>query len=188
MRFSFIAGLAIALLVPSSLGAQARDFEVGGQIAVAASDLFDDGDVGVGGRIAWRPGLMGIEAELNVYPSDFPSSGVAVSRSRIEGLFGATLGPRLGIIRPFARVRPGFVKFQDAPEPIACILIFPAPLSCQLAAGQTLFALDVGGGMEVAIGRATLFRFDIGDRLVRYPAPYAIGHDVRVGIGWAVRF
>jgi hypothetical protein len=188
MRFSFIAGLAIALLVPSSLAAQARNFEVGGQIAIAASDLFGENDVGVGARIAWRPGLMGIEAELNVYPSNLPSSGVAVSGSRIEALFGATIGPRLGIIRPFARVRPGFVKFQEAPEPIACILIFPPPLSCQLAAGRTLFALDLGGGMDVAVGRTTLFRLDIGDRLVRFPAPYAIGHDVRVGIGWAVRF
>jgi hypothetical protein len=191
MQLELITGLlsALVVLLPGSLLAQDRPFEIGGQITFTEAGPFDEGDVGVGVRVGWRPrGLLGVEAELNVYPSDVPGEGVAVSSSRVEGLFGVTVGPQLGIVRPFARLRPGFLRYQEAPEPVACILIFPPPLSCQLAAGQTLFAFDIGGGVEVAIGRAMLFRVDIGDRMVRYPDPYETDHDVRVGVGWAVKF
>ena len=54
---------------------------------------------------------------------------------------------RIGRARLFGRLRPGLLRFGEAPGPIACILIFPPPLSCQLAAGKTLFALDVGAGV-----------------------------------------
>ena len=192
MQLKRITGFLFALvLLPGSLLAQDRPFEIGGQITFVEAGPFDDDDddAGVGVRVGWRPrGPLGVEAELNVYPSDLPGEGIAVSSSRVEGLFGVTVGPRLGIVRPFARLRPGFLRYREAPEPVACILIFPPPLSCQLAAGQTLFALDIGGGVEVAIGPAMLFRVDIGDRMVRYPDPYEAGHDVRVGVGWAVKF
>ncbi len=190
MQLKLITGLLFALvLLPASLLAQDRPFEIGGQITFVDAGPFDDDDIGVGVRVGWRPrGLLGLEAELNVYPSDIPGEGVAFSSSRVEGLFGVTVGPQLGIVRPFARLRPGFLRYREAPEPIACILIFPAPLSCQLAAGPTLFALDIGGGVDVAIGRAMLFRVDVGDRMVRYPDPYEAGHDFRVGVGWAVKF
>jgi hypothetical protein len=48
--------------------------------------------------------------------------------------------------------------------------------------------MDIGGGVEVAIGPAMLLRVDVGDRMVRYPDPYETGHDFRVGVGWAVKF
>jgi hypothetical protein len=48
---------------------------------------------------------------------------------------------------------------EAAPEPFACILIFPPPLACTLGAGRTLAVLDAGGGIEVAItpGRSSVW-------------------------------
>jgi len=183
---TFIVGL---LLLPVPLLAQDGQFEAGGQIAIAGGGPFDDSDIGIGARFGWRPsGLFGVEAEFNVYPSDLPGEVLAFTSSRVEALFGATIGPRLGSIRPFGRVRPGLLRYQEAPAPVICILIFPPPLNCQLAAGQTLFALDVGGGVEVNLGRTMLLRIDVGDRMAWYPDPYEVGHDLRVAAGWAFRF
>lgn len=174
-------------------------FQVGGHLATALSGEFDETDVGVGGRLSWHPDQrLGIEGELTVYPGDLGEQ-VAFSGGRVEGLFGATFGPRLGRVRPFARLRPGFVRFQEAPEPIACILIFPPPLNCQLAAGRTMFALDIGGGVEWIASDTAFVRVDAGDRAVRYPSPVIdtsgtvrddsfFGHDFRIAVGAGVRF
>ena len=123
----------------------------------------------------------------------------AFSASRIEGLFGATVGPQLGRWRSFGRLRPGFVTFRKAPEAIACILIFPPPLRCTLAGGRTMFALDVGGGVEWLASDRLFVRFDVGDRMVRYPSPVIdsegnvrddgfMGHDFRLALGPGLRF
>ena len=187
MRIVTVASLV--LLAVCSAWAQERKLEIGAQVAIAAPGEFDGGDVGVGARLAWKPSaLVGVEGEVDVYPAGFPDDRTPFSGSRFEALFGVTLGPRLGIIRPFGRVRPGALRYGEAPGPIACILIFPPPLSCQLAAGQTLFVVDVGGGIEIDVSRRTYVRIDVGDRIVRYPEPSPIGHDTRVAFGLGVRF
>jgi hypothetical protein len=111
-------------------------------------------------------------------------------------------------VRPFGKVRPGFVGFDGASEPFACVLIFPPPLACTLAGGETLFALDLGGGLELFTSPRTFIRVDAGDRMVRYPAPVIrgnfprrnddrepsiendpfFGHDFRFTIGGGMRF
>ena len=191
----------LALLVASfatAASAQER-FEVGAQVAVARSGEFDATDSGVGGRLSWRAlELVGVDAEMNVYPAGFPGDRrVSFSSSRIEGLFGVTVGPRLGGVQPFAKVRPGFLTFRQ--ETIACILIYPPPLSCQLAGGRTLFALDAGGGVELSAGTRAVVRVDAGDRMLKYPGPsFRTGgvlsqkdffsHDFRFSAGAGVRF
>lgn len=174
-------------------------FELGVQLTSAISSEFDEADLGVGGRFSWHPtGLIGIEAEIDGYPGDFPDPR-PFSRARIEGLFGATVGPALGRVRPFARLRPGFISFREAPQPIVCILIFPPPLSCVLASGRTMFALDIGGGVEVFATRRTFVRVDAGDRLLKYPGPAFdtdrtahaegfFGHDFRFALGGGLTF
>jgi hypothetical protein len=73
------------------------------------------------------------------------------------------------------------VRFRPASEPLACILIFPPPLSCELARGRTLFAADIGGGVDVLAAHGTFVRVDAGDRLVRYPGPVYSQRTVRNG-------
>jgi hypothetical protein len=200
-RVKLAATAALLCLCTRAVTAQSSpaQFEVGVQLPVVASGEFDRADVGVGGRLAWRPTtVMGIEAEVNLYPRDFPG-GAAFSRGRVEGLFGATLGPTFDRVRLFARLRPGFVQFREAPQPLACIAIFPPPLACALAAGAMVFALDAGGGVDVAATRRTFVRADVGDRIMRYRGPVLdrdgrsrdgafVSHDFRVAIGAGVRF
>ncbi len=149
-------------------------------LAVALSSQFDASDAGVGARIAWQPiEMVGIEAEVVQYPGDFPEPR-PFSRARLEGLFGATVGPRFDRVRPFARLRSGFVSVDEAPEPFPCILIFPPPLACELASGHTLLALDAGGGLEITATSRTFVRMDAGDRMLRYPGPvFDNNRDVR---------
>ena len=188
----------LALLVASfaaSASAQER-FEVGGQIAVARSSEFDATDKGLGVRFTLMPSaLIGADAEVNFFPNDF-GGRAPFSSSRTEGLFGVTFGPRIGPLRPFAKLRPGFLHFRG--EPTVCILIFPPPLSCQLG-GRTLFALDAGGGVELFTGGRTAIRIDVGDRILKYPGPsFRTGavlsqkdfysHDFRFSAGAGVRF
>jgi hypothetical protein len=191
----------VSLFTPQQASAQApeRRVHVGGHLATAVSGEFDETDIGAGARLSWQPvPLLGVEGELTFYPGDL-GRPPAFDAGRFEGLFGATVGPRVGALRPFAKLRPGFLRFREASEPVACILIFPPPLSCRLAAGETMFALDVGGGVEWFPSAASFVRFDAGDRLVRYPSPATdtsgtvrddgfFGHDFRLTIGAGVRF
>ena len=187
--------IVIVVLVPTWAIAQER-FDVGAHVAVARSSEFDDTDTGVGGRFSWHPvALVGADAEMTFYPASFPDAN-GFSRSRIEGLFGVTVGPRLASVRPFARVRPGFLNFRG--QSVVCILIFPPPLSCELARGRTLFAMDLGGGVELFPTSRAVIRVDAGDRILKYPGPSFrngrvsqesfYSHDFRLSAGAGVRF
>jgi hypothetical protein len=63
----------------------------------------------------------------------------------------------------------GLAARRDAP--FSCVATFPPPLSCTLAGGRTLFALNAGGGVELFPSPRTVFRATISDRIVRYPGP-----------------
>jgi hypothetical protein len=191
-----VALVFAAIVAPGAALAQER-FDAGAHVAVARSSEFDATDTGIGGRFSWHPAaLVGADAELTVYPATFANSRNGFSRQRIEGLFGVTVGPRLAGVRPFVRLRPGFLAFR--PTTIACILIFPPPLSCQLAGGRTLFALDLGGGVELFPAGRAVVRVDVGDRILKYPGPsFRSGrttqesfysHDFRMSAGAGVRF
>ena len=160
-----IAFLFLVLLCVRPVAAQsdAHAVQVGVQLATSTSSEFESTDVGVSGRLSWHPAaVLGIEGELALFPEDL-GDDPAFSAGRVEGLFGATIGPRFGRVRPFAKLRPGFLTFQAASDPFACILIFPPPLQCELAGGDTLFALDVGGGVEFFPSGGTFLRVDAGD-------------------------
>lgn len=190
-----LAGAPHAAMAQSS----ASRFELGAQVTATKSNEFDSTDVGFGMRFSWHPlELLGIEAEFDLYPGDFPDPN-AFSSSRTEGLFGATVGPRFGRVRPFAKLRPGFVVFGEAPGPIVCIAIFPPPLSCTLAAGRTLLAVDIGGGVEMFASPKIFVRLDVGDRVLKYPGPSFdrrrtrredafFSHDIRFAVGGGLRF
>jgi hypothetical protein len=176
-----------------------RNVQLGVNLSAVSSGEFDSTDLGVGGRVSWHPvDLLGAEAEVTFYPSDFADEP-AFSSSRLEGLFGVTIGPRIGRLRPFAKLRPGFVRFAEAPEPFPCILIFPPPLRCQLAAGETVLALDIGAGIEFLMTERAFARVDVGDRAVRFPGLVLdsdgtqredafFSHDFRFQLGGGLRF
>jgi PAS domain S-box-containing protein len=141
--------------------------EAGVQVVAASMPAFEGSDFGVGGRLAWHADdVLSFEGELNLFPGEYPDSGLAFSRRRLEGLFGLTAGLAFGRLRPFAKFRAGFLDVEPAGQAFPCILIFPPPLSCTLAAGRTLPAFDIGGGVRVDVTPRTFIRVEAGDRML----------------------
>ena len=81
-----VGAAAAAYVLAASASAQTdrSGFEVGVQVPSANSGEFDTTDVGVGARIGWRAGWLGVEAEFDGYPRDFPAPA-PFSGGRIEG-------------------------------------------------------------------------------------------------------
>jgi hypothetical protein len=186
------------LLVASH--AHAQSFEAGVHVALSQWSDFEGNDVGFGGRLTWKPStLIGVDADLTWYPSDFPGDTVAFSSNRFEGLFGITVGPRINSFRPFVKCAAGFLDSSAAPEPFACILIYPPPLNCLMAAGQTMTAFEIGGGVEIDATERAFIRVDVADRVLKYPGPTFranrevvdedfFGHALRFTVGAGFRF
>ena len=188
-----------AVVFVSVVSASAQSFEVGAHFASSKWSEFEGNDLGVGGRFTWKPSsMLGVDADLTWYPSDFPDD-IAFTRRRVEGLFGVTVGPRLNRVRPFAKAAAGFLKVGPTPGAFACIAIFPPPLNCALAGGDTLPAYELGGGVEIDTTTRTFIRGDVSDRIVKYPGPTlnsdfsvndegSFGHALRFTIGAGLRF
>lgn len=115
--------------------------------------------------------IFGVEGELTWYPSDFQPDGVPFTRQRLEGSIGATIGPRINGVRPFAKVAAGFLNVSPTSGAFACIAIFPPPLACVLAGGDTLPTYEIGGGIEIDAAARTFIRADITSRILQYPGP-----------------
>jgi hypothetical protein len=188
--------LCLTTLVPV---ARAQSFEASVHLASSQWSEFDGTDIGGGGRLTFKPvPLIGVDADLTWYPGEFPPDGIPFSGNRVEGLFGVTVGPRLAGFRPFAKVAGGFMNVGGSPEPFACILIFPPPISCVMAEGPVMAAFEFGGGVELLPTGRALLRLDVTDRMLKYPGPTFdaadravheegfFGHALRftIGAGW----
>ena len=190
--------LLLVVVVPTQSAAQS--FAVGGHFTSSRWSEFEGADNGFGGRVTWMPSSsIGIDADLTWYPSDFEPDGVPFSQRRFEGLFGATIGPRLNAVRPFAKASAGFLNVGPTGGAFACIAIFPPPLACALAGGDTLPAFEIGGGVEIDAASRYFFRADITDRILKYPGPTLtpdfevndegfFGHALRITLGAGLRF
>ncbi len=203
MNGKILTLLALSLLFTMPALAQSnedRKLEVSGQLVVNDLAELETTDLGFGGRFGFRAtSLLTFEGELNLFPSDIPEE-VPVTSSRLEGLFGVKVGPRFNRFSVFGKVRPGFLQFGEAPGPIPCILIYPPPLSCVLASGQTVFALDLGGGVELYPTDRSLVRFEVSDLMLQYEGPVLNrdgeafteggfwGHNLRLAIATGFRF
>lgn len=195
--------LALAFLLlaftPTLIHAQSS-FETDVHVANSRWSEFEGHDVGVGARVTWKPStLVGVDADLTWYPSNFPGDTFAFSGYRLEGLFGVTAGPRINRVRPFVKAGAGFLKSSEAPEPFACIAIFPPPLNCLMASGRMRPVIEIGGGVEVSATDRTFVRVDVADRMIQYPAPTFnsdfevideafYGHALRFTVGLGFRF
>lgn len=194
-RLSFL----LCFLVFTSTAVRAQSLEVGVQVVGSHWSEFKGADSGFGARIGWRPiPLLGLEAELNWYPGEFPDTTVPFSDRRIETVLAVTAGPRVNRFRPFVRAGAGMLRTTRASKVFACIAIFPPPLACLLAGGDTLPSFEVGGGLEFTPTGATFLRLDAGDRIVKYPGPTLtggtrqdegfLGHAFRFSFGGGWRF
>src|SRR5262245_14858994 len=151
--------------------AQAQSFEAGVNFASAKWSEYDNADPGIGSRLTWRPlPLIGIDADFTWYPTAFPESRASFSDNRIEGLFGVTIGPRLGPVRPFVKAGAGFMHLVAPDEGLVCVAIYPPPLACVLP-GKTLPDYELGGGVSIDVSSRTFIRADIADRILKYPGP-----------------
>jgi hypothetical protein len=189
---AFVSLVLLVACLGVSPSASAQSLDLSAHVAAANWSEFDSDDRGFGGRLSWKPAaIVGIELEGTWYPSEFESNGLAFSRNRFEGLFGVTIGPKIGPIRPFARAAAGFLKVGATPGAFACIAIYPPPLACALAGGDTLPSYDLGGGVEFTVLPRLFLRADIADRILKYPGP-AFDDDFEIRedgfLGGALRF
>ena len=196
--------ILVLLLCLSAAIASAQSLAADIHVGVAGWSEFESvSDLGIGGRLTWRPlPVVSLEADVTFYPEAFPdepSRFGTFSAHRIEGLFGATLGPQLGRFRPFAKASVGFLDVRPSSDLFACVQIFPPPLTCLLAAGQTLPAYELGGGVEVATLPRQFIRLDVSERVLKYPGPSYntafeqkddgfFGHALRLTGGYGLRF
>ncbi|HEX8029387.1 MAG TPA: hypothetical protein VF491_13030 [Vicinamibacterales bacterium] len=192
-RWSLV--VVLSLFLASAASAQSVEATV--HLASSQWSHFDGTDIGFGGRLTWKPiGLIGIEGDLTWYPGEFPPDGIPFTGNRVEGLFGVTVGPQLPGFRPFVKAGAGFMNVGEADSPQVCIAIYPPPLSC-IMGGQNMQAFEFGGGVELLPTGRAILRFDLTDRVLKYPAPSFDsdrevhdnpfwGHAVRltVGAGW----
>lgn len=179
--------------------AQGGRFELAGKFVTHGQSEFDETDLGFGAQFGYRltPSIA-LEAELSVFPGDLTESA-PFSASRLEGLFGVRAGRQWEKMGVFGKVRPGFLHYGAASEPLVCILIFPPPLICSLASGGTSLAVDLGGVVELYPSPRSFVRFDVGDEMVRFHGPVLrtsgtelggtfMTHNFRFTIGVGTRF
>jgi hypothetical protein len=166
------ATVASLLLLAASASAQSDDrrgdFSL--QVPVRSLSEFDETEAGLGARLSYRlTGWLAVDGEGNWFPSDIGSP--SFSSSRLEGLGGVRLGPHLGRTGVFLGLRAGAVRFSEAPAPFPCILIFPPPLVCAIAAGDTLPTVQLSAGFELFPSDRLVVRLEAGDQLLRYSGP-----------------
>lgn len=172
LTLTVVAGAALC----GSANAGQNRTDAGVRVVLTDYSQFDERDVGVGADVSFRlTDWLAADVQVTFFPGDL-GDVVPFSGSRTEGLAGIRFGPRFGRTGIFAVVRPGLVRFAEAPDPIACIAIFPPPLVCSLAQGKTVFALNYGGGFDTVVGERMVVRMEIGDLMLKYPGP-GIGRD-----------
>lgn len=198
-RRGMTGALALSLLAAAP-AAQAQDsrFDASLQLSITRHGTFDETDAGAGVQLSYRlAGWLAIDAHLNWFPKDLGDP--AFSGSRTQGLVGLRAGEDLTRSGFYGAVRPGFLRFGETPEVFACILIFPPPLVCSLAQGETTFSLDLTAGYQALASDDLVLRFEVGDGLVRYPGPAIDGegevhqdafwkHGLRVTVSAGWRF
>jgi hypothetical protein len=168
--------LVAASAVAVALGASRADaqpaagsVDIGPNLSVLRLSELDTTDVGIGVDASWHlmPRIT-IDGSLALFPGSGDDTSLSDQR-RVLGLVGVRSGITRGRVDIYGRGRVGFLNFGEA-GPFACSLIYPAPLSCQLAAGYTAFAVDLGGGAIVPVDSEGKWRVrvDVGDLIVRY--------------------
>lgn len=168
--------------------AQAQTVELSAQATYLDLGALDQSGWGIGGRFGWEAlPYLTLEAEVTA----FPGAG-RVTGPFVQALGGVKLGGRGRSYGLFAKLRPGFVRFdRDFIQPgTPCIAIFPTPREC--LANRLNLALDVGSVLEVYPTSRITLRADVGTTHVWYGSrgdgqSRRYGN-VQIGFGAGVRF
>jgi hypothetical protein len=108
---------------------------------------------------------IGFDSTLNFIP------GQQGTHPMMEGLFGVRMGARSEHFGIFAKIRPGFIYYENA-----------FPIQGETAtASLTRFATDLGGIFEYYPERNATLRFDVGTTLVRYLTNHPDPHEYQLG-------
>jgi hypothetical protein len=156
-------------------------FEVGGSFTAlyfhrAGFGPAVEGDINFGRHFA-------LDGSFSWFPKN------TIGRNAMTGLFGVKGGIRTQRFGLFAKVRPGFLTFENALREETILFtpgpIFPIGSISSLRFGRlTQPALDLGGVAEYYPARHWAFRWDLGDTLVfqeKGPTFNSIGVGVPVG-------
>ncbi len=106
-----------------------------------------------------------LDAAAFVTPSARDSASGAGQVAAVQaGIKAQVTGNRFGF---FAKARPGFVSYTRAFSGVQSRLVNGANYITVFYAPRNFFALDLGGGIEVFLGRRMALRADLGDTLIR---------------------
>jgi len=203
MRFILPMVVVFGLLgAAPALAQDARTLEIEGQVTTLGISEFDTTDVGFGVQAAWRTGpVLTVDGTLVFFPGSGDGAEVLQidHQQKVLGLVGVRAQADRGRLALFVRARPGFLRFVSE-DRVACIAIavFPLPLACQVLAGTTVFAAELGGGAHLDLpGERAFVSVELSDVLLRYPGDAFrprgrvardafISHNPRVtaGLGW----
>lgn len=138
--------------------------------------------VGVGFSYAALFPLISIDAELNHFPTSASGNFGAT-----QGFFGLRAGIRVRKLGLFAKLRPGFIQFEDG-------------ASQGRLTSRTQFNLDVGGGFEYDLLPHIAVRVDLAEAIIPFgnatllAGPGVVGvplgtqHDFEAEVGAVVHF
>lgn len=168
--------------------AASQSVDLGAHLTYLDLAALDQAAWGVGGLFGVEVlPMVTLEAEVNVFPQDQSTTGPFV-----QALGGLKFGGHSRYYGLFAKLRPGFVRFdRDFIQPgIACIAVFPTPRDC--LASQTNLALDFGSVVELYPTDRIIVRVDLGTTYLWYGSQ-GDGRTRRygnfqLGVGGGVRF
>ena len=182
--FPLLFIIAVAPAARAQTDEWPRRFEVG--FVVTGLDIqrwTGEGAAGVGGRFTYNLSeYAALDAELVHYPESSGNFG------ETQGHFGVKAGRRFGrLVGLFAKARPGFLKLG------------PAVSARTPALGDTRFALDLGGVIELYPSRRSIVRVDVGDTIIplgdtpinsalRPPRSFGTTHNKQTTFGFGYRF
>ncbi|HEX4603860.1 MAG TPA: hypothetical protein VH724_07695 [Candidatus Angelobacter sp.] len=166
--FATVFSLAIVCSLFCSTLALAQDspgrFEAGGSFNAlhfhrAGFGPAVEGDINFGRHFA-------LDGSFSWFPKN------TIGKNAMTGLFGVKGGMRTQRFGLFAKVRPGFLTFDNALRE-ETILVTPGPLGFPIVSISSLRfgrltqpALDLGGVVEYYPARHWAFRWDMGDTLI----------------------
>ena len=181
--------LLLGLLWSFAGPAAAQHVEVGGFTTYMSMDNLDQNPWGIGGRFGVQilP-FATVEAEVSAFPGDLRVTGPMT-----QVLGGVRLGGRGRGYGLFAKLRPGFVRFDEdfiAPG-LGCVAVVPTPVAC--LNDQYNFALDFGSVVELYPNERLIIRIDIGTTNIWYgtrgdDGPTRNAGNFQLSMGAGVRF